>query len=75
MNSAHFANFALIGPPQLANLGNPASAIECRHALPRCGHQNVLVPEDFYCLAADTLLAYEVFVLMPTSWKRHKQWV
>jgi hypothetical protein len=27
MNSAHFANFALTGPPQLANLGNPASAI------------------------------------------------
>jgi hypothetical protein len=28
MNSAHFANFALTGPPQLANLGNPASAID-----------------------------------------------
>jgi hypothetical protein len=27
MNSAHFANFALTAPPQLANLGNPASAI------------------------------------------------
>jgi hypothetical protein len=29
MNSANFANFALTGPPQLANLGNPASAIDC----------------------------------------------
>jgi hypothetical protein len=27
MNSENFANFALTGPPQLANLGNPASAI------------------------------------------------
>jgi hypothetical protein len=28
MNSADFANFALTGPPQLANLGNPASAVD-----------------------------------------------
>jgi hypothetical protein len=26
MNSTNFANFALTGAPQLANLGNPASA-------------------------------------------------